>query len=141
MWRQKGYGNTQYKKSIVEERGYDLRTKEGREKHAKNKANESIAFICVATGAGASWLAESPHGAWAGYILFWLLLAIQKNSFSTMVWMISVHGFAIAGYGISLLFDGRPIEPALWGAIIGNFVAAHLTKKMGINLFLGFLKL
>lgn len=138
MWRQKGYGNTQYKKSIVEERGYDLRTKEGREKHAKNKANESIAFICVATGAGASWLAESPHGAWAGYILFWLLLAIQKNSFSTMVWMISVHGFAIAGYGISLLFDGRPIEPALWGAIIGNFVAAHLTKKMGINLFLGF---
>ena len=55
MWRQKGYGNSEYK-SVVDERGYDLRTKEGRAQHEDNKANEAIVTACVIVGALGWWL-------------------------------------------------------------------------------------
>ena len=45
VWRQKGYGNSQYK-SVVEERGYDLRTTEGRLK-AEEKSNSNIFIYLV----------------------------------------------------------------------------------------------
>ena len=135
MWRQKGYGNSKYK-SVVDERGYDLRTKEGRAQHEENKANEAIITACVIVGALGWWLTESPHGAWAGYILFWISIAIKNDSPATLVWAFIVHLFATIGYGISLLFDTSSYEPAIWGAVVGNFVSAHLTKNMGFNIFL-----
>lgn len=135
MWRQKGYGNSKYE-SVVEERGYDLRTKEGRAQHAENKANEAISVTCFAVGAAIAWLTDSPHGFWAGYILFWLLASIKNESLSTLVWAFFVHLFAAAGYGISLLFDASSYEPAIWGAVIGNFVSAHFNKTVGFNIFL-----
>ena len=135
MWRQKGYGNSKYK-SVVDERGYDLRTKEGRAQHEENKANEAIITACVIVGALGWWLTESPHGAWAGYILFWISIAIKNDSPATLVWAFFVHLFATVGYGISLLFDASSFEPAIWGAIVGNFVSAHLTKSLGFNIFL-----
>jgi hypothetical protein len=135
MWRQKGYGNSKYK-SVVDERGYDLRTKEGRAQHEENKAIEAIITACVIVGALGWWLTESPHGAWAGYILFWISIAIKNDSPATLVWAFFVHLFAIVGYGISLLFDTSSYEPAIWGAVVGNFVSAHLTKNMGFNIFL-----
>lgn len=135
MWRQKGYGNSKYE-SVVEERGYDLRTKEGRSQHAENKANEAISVTCFAVGAAIAWLTDSPHGFWAGYILFWLLAPIKNESLSTLVWAFFVHLFAAAGYGISLLFDASSYEPAIWGAVIGNFVSAHFNRTVGFNIFL-----
>ena len=135
MWRQKGYGNSKYE-SVVEEHGYDLRTKEGRAQYAKNKANEAISVTCFAVGAAIAWLTESPHGFWAGYILFWLLASIKNESLSTLVWAFFVHLFAAAGYGISLLFDASSYEPAIWGAVFGNFVSAHFIRTVGFNIFL-----
>ena len=135
MWRQKGYGNSKYE-SVVEERGYDLRTKEGRAQHAENKANEAISVTCFAVGGTIAWLTDSPHGFWAGYILFWLLASIKNESLSTLVWAFFVHLFAAAGYGISLLFDASSYEPAIWGAVFGNFVSAHFNKTLGFNIFL-----
>ena len=135
MWRQKGYGNSEYK-SVVDERGYDLRTKEGRAQHEDNKANEAIVTACVIVGALAWWLTGSPHGAWVGYIIFWISIAAKNDSPVTLVWAFFVHLFAIAGYGASLLFDTSSYEPAIWGAVLGNFVSAYLTKSMGYNIFL-----
>ena len=135
MWRQKGYGNSKYE-SVIEERGYDLRTKEGRAQHAEHKANEAIYVTCFAIGAAIAWLTDSPHGFWIGYALFWLLASIKNESLSTLVWAFFVHLFAAAGYGISLLFDASSYEPAIWGAVFGNFVSAHFNRTVGFNIFL-----
>jgi hypothetical protein len=137
MWRQRGYGNSNHQ-SVIDGRGYDLRTKEGKEQYAKNKANKAIAVASVVAAAGVAWLLDSPHGAWTGYILFWVLCAIQNQKFSIIVWAICIHLFAFIGYGTSLFFDTETLEPALFGAVFGNFLSAYLTRRQSLNFFLTF---
>ena len=74
-------------------------------------------------------------------IYFWLSIALKNNSPLTLVWAFIVHSFAITSYWISLLFDATSYEPAVWGAVFGNFVAAYINKNMGVNIFLSSLLL
>ena len=117
VWRQKGYGNADYK-SVVEERGYDLRTKEGREQHAKEKFNHNASLACVIVGAGAAWLFDSPHGLWVGYLLFWILFAIGEKSILKFIWAIFAHVGAAIGYALSFIFNSEPLELSIWGDLV-----------------------
>jgi len=135
MWRQKGYG-TGKQKNIVEERGYDLRTKEGRAKHVKAQENNLISSISVIAGLSVAWLTSSPHGLWAGYILFWLLLAGQNKSFNTLIWVVCAHLGALLGYLLGPAYGFSALESIAWGLFVGTFISSILLKTFLTTLFI-----
>lgn len=134
MFRQKGYGNADYK-SVVEERGYDLRTKEGKEQHAKEMFNYKSSVACVFVGAGAAWLFDSPHGLWAGYVLFWILFAIGSKNILTFIWAIFAHVGAAIGYALSFVFNSEPLELSIWGAWLASFLFSIVFRRLVQFLF------
>jgi len=134
MWRQKGYGNADYK-SVVEERGYDLRTREGKEQHAKEKFNHNASLACVIVGAGAAWLFDSPHGLWVGYLLFWILFAIGEKSILTFVWALFAHVGAAIGYALSFVFNSVPLELSIWGMWLASFLFSIAFRRLAQFLF------
>lgn len=134
MWRQKGYGNADYK-SVVEERGYDLRTKEGREQHAKERFNHNASLACVIIGVGSAWLFESPNGLWVGYLLFWILFAIGEKSIRTFIWALLAHVGAAIGYALSFVFNSEPLELSIWGMWLASFLFSIVFRRIAQFLF------
>ena len=134
MFRQKGYGNANYK-NVVEERGYDLRTKEGKEQHAKEKFKYQSSVACVVVGAGAAWFFDSLHGLWVGYLLFWVLFAIGEKSTLTFIWAIFAHLGVAIGYALSFVFNSEPLELSLWGIWLASFLFSVAYKKLVPFLF------
>ncbi len=140
-WRQKGYGSGGYK-SVVKERGYDLRTKEGRALQAEEEEAESsknaLMVITVGGGALVGWLLEdSFYGYVAAYILFWLFIPFASGGGPKMlIWVVLAHLGAGAGYGISVISSSGPLEPTIWGAIIGTFAAMAIAEGITSAIFL-----
>ena len=134
MFRQKGYGNANYK-SVVEERGYDLRTKEGKEQHAKEKFKYQSSVACVVVGAGAAWFFDSLHGLWVGYLLFWVLFAIGEKSILTFIWAIFAHVGAAIGYALSFVFNSEPLELSIWGIWLASFLFSIVFRRLVQFLF------
>ena len=134
VWRQKGYGNSEYN-SVVEERGYDLRTKEGKQIQADENFKKSSSLACVIVGAGAAWLFDSPHGLWAGYVLFWILFAIGEKSILTFIWAIFAHVGAAIGYALSFIFNSEPLELSIWGIWLASFLFSIVFRRLVQFLF------
>jgi len=133
VWRQKGYGSSGYK-SVVNERGYDLRTREGRAQHAQRQTNNFIAGLCVFFSFGAAWLFDSAYGLWAGYVLFWIIIAFT-NGVGTFVWAICAHVGGVLGYLISKLVAARPEELILWGIVFGTLLSAWVMRTVIQTIF------
>ena len=128
MWRQKGYGNSK-SKSVVEERGYDLRTREGRARHADEQTTNFVAGLCTFVSIGMAWLFDSAYGLWAGYILFWLITLFTHGA-GFFIWATCAHVGGAAGYLVSMLVKAKPEELILWGIVFGTLLSALIMRTV-----------
>ena len=136
VWRQKGYGNSPYK-SVVEERGYDLRTKEGQIKAEEERNSNTFIYLVIGIGLAVGWLSgERLHGFVASYLAFFLLLPFGTNSGpGTYVWAILAHVFGGFGYGASLLFATDWLEPTVIGVIVGTIFSSIILNGLALTTF------
>lgn len=136
VWRQKGYGNSEYK-SVVEERGYDLRTKEGRVKAEEESNKNTFIYLVIGIGLAVGWLSgERLYGFLASYLIFFLLLPFGANSGpGTYVWAILAHVFGGLGYGVSLVFVTDWVEPTAIGVVVGTLISSILLNGLGLTVF------
>ena len=136
VWRQKGYGSSEYK-SVVEERGYDLRTKEGRVKAEEESNKNTFIFLVIGIGLAVGWLSgERLYGFLASYLTFFLFLPFGANSGpGTYVWALLAHVFGGLGYGVSLVFVTDWVEPTAIGVVVGTLVSSILLNGLGLTLF------
>lgn len=140
VWRQKGYGNSQYK-SVVEERGYDLRTKEGRLK-AEEKSNSNIfIYLVIGIGLTVGWFSgDRFYGFLASYLTFFLFLPFGTNSGpGTYVWATLAHVFGGFGYGVSWIFSTDWLEPTVIGVIFGTIFSSIILNGLALTAFVVFL--
>ena len=136
VWRQKGYGNSPYK-SVVEERGYDLRTKEGQIKAEEERNSNTFIYLVIGIGLAVGWLSgERLYGFVASYLAFFLLLPFGTNSGpGTYVWAILAHVFGGFGYGVSWLFATDWLEPTVIGVIVGTISSSIILNGLALTAF------
>ena len=139
VWRQKGYGKSEYK-SVVEERGYDLRTKEGRLKAEEENNRNTFIYLVIGIGLAVGWFSdERLYGFIASYLTFFIFLPFGTNSGpGTYVWAILAHIFGAIGYGVSWLFVTDWLEPTVIGIIVGTFVSSIILNGLMLTAFIAF---
>ena len=140
VWRQKGYGNSQYK-SVVEERGYDLRTKEGRLKAEEESNSNIFIYLVVGIGLTVGWFSgDRFYGFLASYLTFFLFLPFGTNSGpGTYVWATLAHVFGGFGYGVSWIFSTDWLEPTVIGVIVGTIFSSIILNGLALTAFVVFL--
>ena len=121
----------------MEERGYDLRTKEGRLK-AEEKSNSNIfIYLVIGIGLTVGWFSgDRFYGFLASYLTFFLFLPFGTNSGpGTYVWATLAHVFGGFGYGVSWIFSTDWLEPTVIGVIVGTIFSSIILNGLALTAF------
>ena len=121
----------------MEERGYDLRTKEGQIKAEEERNSNTFIYLVIGIGLAVGWLSgERLYGFVASYLAFFLLLPFGTNSGpGTYVWAILAHVFGGFGYGVSGVLATDWLEPTVIGIIVGTIFSSIILNGLALTAF------